>query len=78
MENNFTGGWDKEAIELICDVTMCARWEPVMVKVTDRTSHPPQVTIVNTSSNKVSIVLVNYVDCCYDNRTLMWLPSLMN
>lgn len=46
------GGWDKEAIELIGDVTMCARWEPVMVKVTDHTSHPPRVTIVNTSSNK--------------------------
>ena len=54
-----TDGWDEEAIELIEDVTMCSQWEPVMVKVIDHSSHPPLVTIVNTSSDMVSVALAN-------------------
>ena len=54
-----TDGWDEEAIELIEDVTMCSKWEPVMVKVIDHSSHPPLVTIVNTSSDMVSVALAN-------------------
>jgi len=55
----YLGGWRKEGIEFIEDVTLCAKWEPVMVKVTDHTSHPPQVTIVNTNGNTVSVMSNN-------------------
>lgn len=55
----YTGRWDEEAIGLIEDVTMCGKWDPVMVKVIDQSSHPPLVTIVNTSSDTVSVVLAN-------------------
>ena len=52
-------GWSKEAIELIEDVTMCAKWEPVMVKVIDYKSNPPLVTIVNTNNNQVSLPVID-------------------
>ena len=53
-----TDGWSREAIELIQDVTMCAQWEPVMIKVIDYKSNPPLVTIVNTNNNQVSVHLL--------------------
>ena len=53
------GGWSREAIELIEDVTMCAKWEPVMTKIIKK-SDPPLVAIVNTSNNQVSVLLMYY------------------
>ena len=53
-----TGGWSREAIELIEDVTMCAKWEPVMTKIINDKSDPPLVAIVNTSNNVVSVLLM--------------------
>ena len=50
------GGWNKEAIELIEEATMCAKWEPVMIKVIDNKTNPPLVTIVNTNNNQVSVL----------------------
>lgn len=55
----YVGGWSKEAIELIEDVTLCAKWEPVMVKLIDHTSCPPHVTIVNTNGDNVSVLSNN-------------------
>ena len=37
---------------------MCAKWEPVMVKVLDYSSNPPLVTIVNTSGDEVGVATV--------------------
>ena len=38
---------------------MCAKWTPVMIEVTDHSTHPPMVTIVNTSNDTVSVALDN-------------------
>ena len=59
------GEWSKEAIELIEDITLCAKWEPVMIKVTDHNINPKQVAIVNTSGDHVSIILNNVYYCDY-------------
>jgi len=53
-----TGGWSSKAIQLIEEVAMCAKWEPVMVKVLDYSSNPPLVTIVNTSGDEVGVATV--------------------
>ena len=58
LNHVMTGGWSNEAIRLIEDVTMCAKWDPVMVKVLDYSSKPPLVTIVNTSGDQVGVAAV--------------------
>jgi len=65
-----TGGWSNEALQLIEEVVMCAKWDPVMVKVLDYSSNPPPVTIVNTSGDQVGVATVVYLIHC-DNRMLM-------
>ena len=40
---------------------MCAKWEPVMVKVIEYKYNIPLVTIVNTSDNQVSKLEITYI-----------------
>lgn len=44
-------GWGEDGLTLLEDLTYCASWKPVMVKVVDATAH--SVAIVDTNTEEV-------------------------